>query len=273
MTMENTERLSKLHAFLEGLYYTYARRELIYPDPLYFLRNYSRIQDVEIAALIASSLAYGRVAMIMRNVEFVLSKLGTEPAKFLLQNHNHKIIPENFKHRFTDSYDVNNLLANITQALKNYGSIEKLLRENLLQTGDNLLEALNLFSDFLNQNRKAGSFPLITAPRDGSACKRLFLFLKWLVRHDDVDPGGWEIISPAKLLVPVDTHMHNISLKLGFTRRKTADLKAAIEITQTFAKICPEDPTKYDFVLTRFGIRDGLEAEDLAELFDKENFS
>ena len=92
-------------------------------------------------------------------------------------------------------------------------------------------------------------------------------------RNDDVDPGGWEIISPAKLLVPVDTHMHNISLKLGFTRRKTADLKAAIEITQTFAKICPEDPTKYDFVLTRFGIRDGLEAEDLAELFDKENFS
>ena len=259
---------TKLKSFLDGLYYTYQRKELINPDPLYFLRNYEKIQDVEIAGLIASSLAYGKVAIIMKHVEFVLSFLGKNPEKFLLENKNPEIIPSNFKHRFTTHNDINNLLANITLALKKYNSIENLLREYLTQTNNNLLESLNLFADFLNQNKIPGSFSLITAPRDGSACKRLFLFLKWLVRHDDVDPGGWNVISPSEILVPVDTHMHNIALKLGFTKRKNADLKSAIEITDSFKKICPEDPAKYDFVLTRFGIRAGLNAENLVELFE-----
>lgn len=262
--MEN----SKLKSFLDGLYYTYQRKELINPDPLYFLRNYKKIQDVEIAGIIASSLAYGKVAIIMKHVEFVLSFLGENPEKFLLENKNPKIIPDNFKHRFTTHNDINNLLANITLALKNYNSIENLLRECLFQSSDNLLEALSLFADFMNQNKNSGSFPLITAPRDGSACKRLFLFLKWLVRHDEVDPGGWKVISPAQLLVPVDVHMKNIASNLGFTKRKNADLKTAIEITEAFKKISPEDPAKYDFVLTRFGIRAGLNEDLLTKLFD-----
>jgi len=94
----------------------------------------------------------------------------------------------------------------------------------------------------------------------GSACKRLLMYLRWMVRKDEVDPGGWEGIPPSKLLVPVDTHMHRIARKLRFTRRKQANLATVREITAAFRKIVPDDPARYDFTLTRFGIRKDLKS-------------
>lgn len=93
--------------------------------------------------------------------------------------------------------------------------------------------------------------------------KRLNLFLRWMVRSDAVDPGGWSGIKPSQLLIPLDTHMHKISLLLGFTKRAQSDIKTVIEVTDALRKISPEDPIKYDFVLTRFGIRDELNHKDL----------
>ena len=110
----------KLKSFLEGLYYIYQRRELINPDPLYFLYDYEDVKDLEIAGLIASSLAYGRVAQIMKSVKKVLDCLTNKPHEFLINNKNFEIVPENFKHRFTTSEDINNLLFNISEILKKY---------------------------------------------------------------------------------------------------------------------------------------------------------
>ena len=255
-----------LKSFLEGLYYVYQRKELINPDPLYFLYSYKDVRDLEIIGLIAASLAYGRVSQIMKSVEKVLSCLTDSPHEFLIANENFNIVPETFKHRFTTGEDINNLLANISKIIKEFGTLEKFF-ENCISDSENIFAALDKFSDALSKNKKPGAFSLVTAPKDGSACKRLFLYLKWLVRHDDVDPGGWKIIRPSDLIVPTDTHMHNIAQRLGFTNRKNADLKTAIEITEGFKKICPEDPAKYDFVLTRFGIRAGLDVDELSELF------
>lgn len=249
---------TELKAFLEGLYYVYQRRELINPDPLYFLYRYKDVRDREIVGLVASSLAYGRVAQIMKSVERVLSCLTDEPYKFLVNNERFDVVPESFKHRFTTGYDMNNLLKNVAEILRECGTLEEFLRECLRNSEGEIFSALDDFSGRLSRNRKPGSFPLVTAPMDGSACKRLFLFLKWMVRSDEVDPGGWEVIRPRDLIVPTDTHMHKISMKLGFTRRKSADLRCAIEITDGFREVCPEDPARYDFVLTRFGIRSGL---------------
>ena len=260
--MEN----EKLKSFLDGLYYVYQRRELINPDPLYFLYKYEDVRDLEIAGLIASSLAYGRVAQIMKSVEKILSRLTSSPHEFLIKNKNFEIAPKDFKHRFTTADDINNLLANVAGILKKFGTLENFF-ENCLNESGNLFKALDKFSDELSKNKKPGAFSLVTAPRDGSACKRIFLYLKWLVRSDNVDPGGWRVIRPSDLIVPTDTHMHNIARKLNFTSRKNADLKTAVEITESFKKICPEDPAKYDFVLTRFGIRAGLNVNELSELF------
>lgn len=100
-------------------------------------------------------------------------------------------------------------------------------------------------------------------PENGSACKRINLFLKWMIRKDDVDPGCWSKIPASKLIVPLDTHMYKIGKAFSFTARKQANLKTAEEISSAFAKICPEDPTKYDFALTRFGIRGDMKMRDL----------
>ena len=89
------------------------------------------------------------------------------------------------------------------------------------------------------------------------------MYLRWMIRKDDVDPGCWKGISPSKLVIPVDTHIHRICRKLRLTRRKQADLKTALEITEKFRRIAPDDPVKYDFVLTRFGIRDDLDYEGM----------
>lgn len=256
----------KLKSFLEGLYYIYQRRELINPDPLYFLYAYHDVRDLEIVGLIAASLAYGRVAQIMKSVEKILSHLTDKPHEFLKANKNLAIIPENFKHRFTTGQDINNLLANITGVLKDFGSLENFFASCLNDSQQNIFAALDKFSERLSQNKNPGAFSLVTAPKDGSACKRIFLYLKWLVRHDDVDLGGWKVLKPSDLIVPTDIHMHNIAQRLGFTTRKNADLKTAIEITEGFKKICPEDPAKYDFVLTRFGIRAGLDVSEISDL-------
>ena len=107
---------------------------------------------------------------------------------------------------------------------------------------------------------------LLPSPRAGSACKRHNLFLRWMVRSDAVDPGGWMDIPSAKLIVPVDVHMHRISLQIGLTKRKQANLRTALEITAAFRSIAPEDPVRYDFALTRLGIRNDTDPESFIDL-------
>ena len=246
---------AKLKAFLDGVYYVYHRRELVYPDPLHFLYKYDDVRDREVVGLVASSLAYGRVAQIMKSVERVLSCLTDEPHNFLLKNEKFDVVPSDFKHRFTTAYDMNVLLKNVAEVLREWGTVEEFLRECLRVSDGDMFRGLDEFSDRLSRNKRVGSFPLVTAPRDGSACKRLFLFLKWMVRHDEVDPGGWDVLRPSELMVPIDTHMYKIALKLGFTRRKNADLKCAEEIRECFLAACPLDPSRFDFSLSRLGIR------------------
>ena len=96
-------------------------------------------------------------------------------------------------------------------------------------------------------------------PEKGSACKRLNLFLRWMVRKDAVDPGGWDDIPRSMLIIPLDTHMFRVGKTLGLTSRNQAGLMAALDISAGFKQWSPDDPVKYDFALTRFGIRNDLE--------------
>ena len=247
--------IKKLKAFCEGMYYVYARRELIYPDPLHFLYQYEGIRNREVVGLIASSLAYGRVAQIMKSVDRVLSVMGSDPYTFLKDNKYFDVVPDSFKHRFTTNYDMNNFLANISGVIREYDSIEDFMRECMKLSHGDMLGALDEFAERLSRNKAEGSFSLITAPKDGSACKRLFMYLRWLVRHDDVDPGGWSVLKPSQLYVPLDTHMYQISVKLGLTKRKSADLVCCREISSAFSRLSPTDTAKFDFSLSRLGIR------------------
>lgn len=132
------------------------------------------------------------------------------------------------------------------------------------------IEALDIFAgDVVSRMKAMGSLSghLLPLPSRGSACKRLHLFMRWMVRNDDVDPGGWNMIPASELMVPVDVHMHRIGIKLGFTNRKAADAKTVIEITEGFRVVSSDDPVKYDFALTRSGIQKITECELFKELF------
>ncbi len=141
------------------------------------------------------------------------------------------------------------------EVLREYDSIEAFAGDCLRKSDGDIFSGMDKFAERLSRNKAAGSFSLISAPKDGSACKRLFLYLRWMVRKEDVDPGGWEVLKPSELIVPTDVHMHRIALKLGLTLRKIGDIVSAKQITSSFRLFCPSDPVKFDFPLTRLGIR------------------
>ena len=249
-------------AALEALYRRYNRREFVHPDPLEFLYRYDSALDREVAGLVASALAYGRVRQILGSVTTVLERMGPSPSAFVLANTGRRFrsIFSGFRHRFTTGDDLSGLLAGSRAVLKRHGSLQACFMCGIRHEDPTILRALTLFVGELKRGSTDGCGTLLPSPADGSACKRLNLFLRWMVRNDAVDPGEWPSALRRKLVVPLDTHMHGIGLALGLTRRKQADMRTAVEITESFKIIAPEDPIRYDFALTRPGIRGGMDA-------------
>lgn len=242
---------------LEELYRQYNRREFVHPDPLEFVYYYEDFWDREIVAFVASSLAYGRVAHILKSVSSVLEKMVPTPSVFL-QGASLRTLRRTFsgfKHRFTDSQNLCAMLFALSRLVGRHGSLHASFSAALDDNDDTILSALCAFTNELTMCADGRLGHLVPSPTKGSACKRLNLFLRWMVRSDEVDPGGWENVPESKLIVPVDTHMHRICRHLGITTRKQADMRAAMEITNAFRTIAPEDPVRYDFSLTRLGIR------------------
>ncbi len=249
--------------FFEEIYNKYTVRELVSPDPLQFLYNYTSQKDIEAVALIASSLAYGRVGQILKAVGYILNILGESPAEYL-QNVStdelrHKL--NGFVYRFNDEKDVCYFLLAIGNFLRQ-GTLEELFVSGF--NGDIVQGANNFVSNFVSyMGHKTTLLPL---PSRGSACKRLFLFLRWMVRRDNVDLGLWAKSIPASsLIIPLDTHAWSIASNLGLCTRRSACLLAAKEITESYRDICEADPVKYDFAVTRFGIRNEFQKADLID--------
>ena len=249
--------------YLDRLYDRYNRQRFVRPDPVQFLYRYKDMRDREIAGLIASSLAYGRVTQIIRSIASVLEKMTPSPLLFLSAASEDCLTEtfSGFRHRFTDGKELSKLLAGIKCVILRHGSLNRCFRRLFREHDETLLPALASFVEEL-KGSPAGTYnSLLPSPAKGSACKRLNLFLRWMVRSDAVDPGGWSGLSAAQLIVPLDTHMHRIGRELGFTERKQADMKTALEITDFFKGIRPEDPVRYDFALTRLGIRSDVKHE------------
>ncbi len=249
---------------LETLYRELNRRELVHPDPLEFLYHYEDPDDREVVGLIASALAYGRVKQILKSVSSALGRMGPHPAAFVRESSPGEIgrAFDGFKHRFTTGEDVSRMLTGVSAAVAEHGSLGRLFAGLVSDDDETVLPALTSFVGTISSGHDGGACPL-PAPERGSACKRLHLFLRWMVREDDVDPGGWDSVPASKLIVPLDTHMHRISRELGLTDRKQANVRTALEITEGFRRFSPDDPVKYDFALTRLGIRDDMDAEEM----------
>ncbi len=247
-------RRGKLKDMLDNLYLRYNRREYVSSDPLVFLYDYPDVRDREIAGLVASSLAFGNVKQINKSVARVLQSMGASPRRHLLSKGVKGLDGslKGFKHRWIDSRQITRLLSSVITALEKFGTLEGCFNSHMRSAGGDINPALSGFVNELDGGFLRKGF--LACPGKGSPCKRLYLYLRWMVREDEVDPGGWSSLSPAKLTVPLDTHMYRLSRKLGLTERSQRDMKTAVEITDSFREISPEDPVKYDFALTRVGI-------------------
>jgi uncharacterized protein (TIGR02757 family) len=251
---------------LESLYAKYNRKRYVHPDPLEFLYAFADPSDRELVALISACLAYGRVHQILKGIRACLDIMGNSPRRFLLSSNESSLAMAfaGFNYRFTRGHEMARFMTGLKRAIERHGNLEAVFSAAPDATGaQGTISRLKKGVDELLSLAGLPRSYLLPDPAKKSACKRLFLFLRWMVRADRVDPGGWSAISPADLVIPLDTHMFHIATDLGLTSRKQANLATALEITRAFARLSPSDPVKYDFVLTRFGIRDELSRDDV----------
>ena len=271
------KQLLKIKNALDRLYKKYNHKEFIKPDPLQFVYRYSKKNDKEIVAFLSAALAYGKVEQIEKDITKLLSLFGDSPHEFVENfNRQKKNCLKNFKHRFTTGDDIADMLELLQRVLSEYGTIEKFFVCGYRPCDKNIIPALSKFCSGLleiHEKKHKGSVNkglayLLADPAKGSVCKRLNLFLRWVVRADEVDTGLWKKIDKAKLIVPVDVHMARLCRILGFYNSKTITLKTALKITEGFAEIEPDDPVKYDFALSRVGIIENCTGKKRAKCLD-----
>ncbi|MFZ7126045.1 MAG: TIGR02757 family protein [Desulfobacterales bacterium] len=250
----------RLKTELDRLYADYHHRRFVHPDPVEFVYAYPDPADRELVGLVAASLAYGRVARILSSVESVLGVLGASPRRRLMRMNRRELEQslEGFVHRFATGMHVSALLWAVRRIIETSGSLNACFVDGMEPSAPTVHPAC---CSFVRRIRDAGgtaSGHLLPDPAKGSACKRLHLYLRWMARCDEIDPGGWSNVPPSALLVPLDVHMHRAAAAMGMTRRKSSDLKTVLEVTDGFRTLAPEDPVRYDFVVTRLGIRSDL---------------
>lgn len=244
--------------WLEGLFRRYHRPRYIAPDPLQIVRRCDRAEDREVVGLLAAALAYGNVKAILGGIDQALARIGPRPAAWLSQTRPSAIRHafDDYRYRVTAGPTLAGLFIGARQVITHHGSLGAALASDFNATGA-LPAALDRWVERIERAAGLPLDHLLARPARGSACKRLMLYLRWMVRRDAIDPGGWPL-DPALLIAPVDTHMHRIALHLGWTRRKQANLATALDITAALRRHDPADPLRYDFALTRPGIRNEL---------------
>jgi uncharacterized protein (TIGR02757 family) len=269
----------KLKETLERFYREYDLKSRIAHDPIEFPYRYNKPEDIEIAGLIASSLAYGKVTLFKPVINKIFSIPSLAPTlkrgrgkgrglrEFVINFDppRDKKFFSGIKYRFNSENDIISLIYSIKAALIEYGSLKNLFYSFYSSGDKNITDALkgfvkyfislDLFPVYGRKAYKGRVRQFFPSPAEGSACKRLNLFLRWMVRSDDgVDFGIWKRIHPSKLVIPLDTHVARICSHLGLTTLKTAGWKMAEEITDNLRCFDPEDPVKYDFALCHLGI-------------------
>jgi uncharacterized protein (TIGR02757 family) len=257
-------RNAKLKKTFDDIYAEYHHPKYIGLDPLVCVRRFRDGGSCEAVGLLAAVLAYGRVEIIVRNVDAVMGIMGDEPINFIMNApYRDKLkLLDKFKHRFNDGRDIAALLESIKAVTLEYGSLEGCFCDCMKRNGHRFKPALTSFTETLKNNgrkycgdNRAGFEYLIPSPEKGSACKRLALYLRWMAREDDgIDLGAWKSVPASCLLIPVDTHVAKIARGYGLTKRNSADWKMAEEITAVLRHFDPTDPVRYDFSLCHAGM-------------------
>ncbi|MFN3873403.1 MAG: TIGR02757 family protein [Ignavibacterium sp.] len=248
--------MNKLRTKLEKIYSQYSNLEKT-SDPLHLIHKLKDRYDIEVFAFLSSVFAYGSVKQINNVLNEFLKLSEHKPYGFIQTFSSKNII--NFKHRFYSENDIANLLTLLKIILKEFDSLENFFRQFYSDEHPTVKNSISGFSkacliyyeNHFGQPDRGIKF-MFPMPEKGSACKRMNLFLRWMVRNDNLDFGFWKFIPASKLIIPVDTHIAKISFRLGLTKRKNVSWKMAEEITENLRKFDKDDPVKFDYSLCHF---------------------
>ncbi|MFN8058706.1 MAG: TIGR02757 family protein [Vicinamibacterales bacterium] len=235
-------------------------------DPVQFLRPFDDVRDREVVGFIASALAFGRVASVMASVASVLSTVGPRPAEYVRRFDARVDGPRyhGFVHRWTRGRDVVALLCILRHMLVEHGSVEEFFAAGCDARDADVTRALESFSQralavdlravYGPVRPRPGVAYFFSRPSTGGACKRLSLFLRWMVRRDAIDPGGWTRVAARQLVVPLDTHIIRVARCLRLTRYASPGWRMAADITSTLRLLDADDPVRYDFAMCHLGM-------------------
>jgi len=218
--------------------------------PLYYAKQRPKNQaDIEIAAFLAATIAWGRRDLIIRSCRRMFAMMEPGPSEYILKRVRRRRCAKNpgrgsCLHRTFFKDDLEYFCKGFRYCYAKYGTLEKLFAS---QVG--IWQGISLFREEMAAGNKGRYTKHIANPEANSACKRINLALRWLVRKGPVDLGLWKSIKPSSLYIPLDVHVARNARNIGLLERKLNDKKAVMELTEKLRKFCPEDPVKYDFVL------------------------
>ena len=251
-----------LKDFLDNLVKKYETEDFIKSDPIQFPHLFEKETDIEISAFVSALLSYGRRDKLIENIQKIHSLTDFEPEQFVL-NFDYKKDAKIFnglKYRFNCGNDYTLLFLMLKETLLDYGSLKNLFVQEYKKADDRIHPAISKVTEEMRKFLPKDEFCLnginylLTAPEKGGACKRLNMFLRWMVRKGPVDFGLWKEINTSELIIPLDTHVAKSSRKLKLTQRKTDDCKTAFEIPNALKKFDAHDPVKYDLALFGMGV-------------------
>jgi uncharacterized protein (TIGR02757 family) len=241
--------------------------EFNYPDsatdPIHIVRRFDRSDDREIVGFCAAALAFGRVASVLQSIERLLAVVGPAPAAYVRSFDPRQARDfSGLGHRWIRSNDLVALIAILRGMLDQSGSVERFFAEGYEAGAPDVGAALDSFSgravSMAPKSRRSKGSPgvgyFFPRPSAGSACKRLNLFLRWMVRRDALDLGVWTSVPPSALVVPLDTHVIRVGRCLGLTRYASPGWAMAREITDALRALDAGDPVKYDFAICHLGM-------------------
>jgi uncharacterized protein (TIGR02757 family) len=248
--------------YLDDLVLKYNKLQYIDTDPVGLVHSFRGNRNREFAAFIASLFSFGSVKQIRRNLKSLFDRIPVDIYQFLrdFDDPSHERFAD-LKHRFIKGHDIFCIMSTLSAVIGEYGSIESLFFKHHANSGC-MKETISHFSEELrslfrhsnSQYRERTLRFTFPSPASGCAAKRMNLFLRWMVRDDQIDLGLWSTPSKSDLILPLDTHTARISKQIGFTKRKNPGWAMALEITEYLRRLDPEDPVKYDFALTRMGM-------------------
>jgi len=249
-----------LKEFLDQKVTRYNQPGFIEHDPISIPHRFKKKQDIEIAGLFAAVLAWGQRVTIIRKCRELMEMMGNAPHQFILGHQENDLKPfVDFKHRTFNGTDTLYFIEFLKWFYQQHNSLEKAFQmpagEETVEKG--LISFQKLFFSLDHAPHRTTKH--ISSPERKSTCKRLVMYLRWMVRQDQngVDFGLWKTIKPSQLVCPCDLHVDRVARKLKLIKRKQTDWQTALELTGHLRKLDPLDPVKYDFALFGLGIEEG----------------